>query len=132
TAGSDCSGDGLGGGSSITFVPAASGSYSVRGAGGCLPGPCQSIAITVEVCTGIGEAAASANALQYVNDLALLRINTSAPATLMLVDALGRNLSIRRMGPGLQELDMQQLVPGTYAAVLVHDGGEREVRRFVR
>lgn len=132
TAGSDCSGDGLGGGNSITFVPAASGSYSVRGAGGCLPGPCQSIAITVEVCTGIGEATASANALQYVNDLALLRINTSAPATLMLVDALGRNLSIRRMGPHLQELDMQQLVPGTYVAVLVYDGGEREVRRFVR
>lgn len=132
SAGSNCTGDGLGGGNSITFVPAASGSYSVRGAGGCLPGPCQSIAITVEICTGMDEVGATASGLQYVNELALLRINTYAPATLMLVDALGRHLSNLRMGSGLQELDMQQLVPGTYIAVLVYDGGEREVRRFVR
>lgn len=132
TAGSNCTGDGLGGGNSITFVPAASGSYSVRGAGGCLPGPCQSIAITVEVCTGIGEGSESASALQYVNELALLRINTGQPANMLLLDALGRQLSTSRVGPGLHEVGMQQLVPGTYVAVLVYDRGEREVLRFVR
>jgi len=132
TAGNSCDGNSVGSGTSVTFVPAASGSYSVRGAGGCLPGPCQNIAITVEICTGIDDVAMPVGMLQYVNDLALLRVNVNVPASMMLLDALGRQLSTSRVGPGLHEVGMQQLVPGTYIAVLVYDGGDREVLRFVR
>lgn len=123
TSGATCNGDGLGGGTSITFVPTASGSYSVRGAGGCLPGPCQSIAIDVVICTSIDEVIDPPGAMRFINELAMLRIHTVAPATLMLVDALGRHLHTNRLGSGLQELNMQQLVPGTYLAMLVYDGG---------
>jgi hypothetical protein len=130
--GVDCDGELLGIGATLQVAPLVSSGYSVRGSGGCRPGPCQSTNITVEVCTGIEGVPTGPTRLQYLAPGSILRVHAATPATLVLVDVLGRELLSQRMSGDMQDMSLHHLMPGMYIAILMQDRGEREVLRLVR
>lgn len=130
--GVDCDGELLGIGATLQVAPLVSSGYSVRGAGGCRPGPCQSLNITVEVCTGIEGVPTAPARLQYLAPGSILRVHADTPATLVVVDLLGRELLSQRLSGDMQDMSLHYLLPGMYIAILDEDRGGREVLRFIR
>ena len=126
-----CDSEILGTGNSITVSPMQTlSAYSVRGRGSCQNGPCQTIDITVDICSGLAQAT-TPDLLVYESDHATLRINTPDGAQLRVVDLSGRQILTGLVHNGHQ-LDLSDLPNGLYTAMLLTTNGQRQVLRIVR
>jgi|GEM_PF-3183536 len=103
--------------------------YSVRGRGSCQNGPCQTIDITVDICSGIAQTT-TPDLLVYEGDHATLRINTPDGAQLRVVDLSGRQVFTGQVN-NRHQLDLSAQPHSLYTALVLTTGGQRQVLRFV-